>query len=186
MWNGSRTALDQVASVLTRAWGQVDSVQPTDTKHMWYSEDRRRSGGLWRQVDHTDDSALVLVVLDLPCISEGTAAQQSARKSDPSKDWEPIAGAYITCVKARGDALASAQASPSEIVDAALADCGAQFVRMRQAITNWFVSAASRSGESAARFRADERTKQTRDDLRRIVISRVIHAREAAAASKAQ
>lgn len=66
--------------------------------------------------------------------------------------------AYTDCVLARTDRLLQGAASASDIADAALADCSQEYDRLRQ---------ASPSGAA-----------ETRDDVRRTAISRVLRARE--------
>jgi hypothetical protein len=168
--------LEQIASALTDAWGRVDRIEAASSKHMWYSPDSRISAGLWRETDISGGPAILLVLMDLPCASE--AVNNSGAAPAPEPPWRDAAEVYVGCVRARVDALADADAQPSDIADAALADCGREFEAFRGALSDFFAGAVSRRAQSKARLQADEKAKEMRSDVRRSLISRVLRARE--------
>jgi len=118
----------------------------------------------------------VLCALAVGYASTTPTAQATAR---PSIELQAKAAndTYFDCLYARADSLAKGTGSPSDIADAALADCAREYDAYRSAVSDYFASAVSRQGQSDARARGNAGTAAARDDGRRAIVSRVLRAR---------
>lgn len=87
-------------------------------------------------------------------------------------------GAYQDCMVAESDPYVQvASAPPSDIAEAAQAACDGAFKAYEKAVSRYFTSVVSGSGQDAARARAQDHAAEAALQTRRQIIKRVLDQR---------
>jgi hypothetical protein len=120
--------------------------------------------------------------------STGCASSPATNRPRPSKihktteadredQTKAAISAYVNCAYTSAQTLVNSQGTPMEIAEAAIGDCGREFLALRTTTQNYFAATASRAGFWRAIDSANTNADTVRDDVRREIISRVLRAR---------
>jgi predicted metal-binding protein len=132
--------------------------------------------------DRTTKTLLLAVVTFLLCGTVGACAT-TPNKQKPNIQAElpeavkTATSSYIACLYASADSLAKTTAPAADVAAAAIGECGREYASYRYAVSDFFASAVSTQGETRARNQAEARSIEFREEVRGVLIARVLRAR---------